>query len=275
VHTSYHVHSIWSDGKHSLAELQQAAAEAGLAEWGVSDHVVMRPGGEPVRWSMDPARLPLYVAAVHAAQAEAPPERPLRLGLELDFFPGSEKRLADLISGYRFDYVMGAVHYVDGFLVDDDLAHWKTLSPAEVDDVWRGYFVRIGGLARSGLFSFIAHLDLPKAFDYRPTADLTDHVGAALDAVARAGLAVEVNTSGWRRPCGEAYPSLDLLRACRARGIPAMVNADAHSREDLTRDLDRGMLLLREAGYDEVVRLEDRHLRPVPMPLAQGITGTE
>ncbi len=265
VHTSYHVHSTWSDGSSTLEQHREAAAAAGLAEWGISDHIVLRPDGAPVSWSMDPARLPSYIEAVREQQERSPASLPLRLGLELDYFPGQEKAIADLLDGHRFDFIMGSVHYLDDFCIDNNLERWKSLSPAGVNDAWRAYFARIAGLARSRLFSFIAHLDLPKAFDFRPTVDLSREIGAALDEVARAGLAVEVNTSGWGRACREAYPSLDLLGACLSRGIPALVNADAHSCRDLTRDLDRGMEWLKTAGYRHVVRFADRRQTAVAL----------
>jgi histidinol-phosphatase (PHP family) len=265
MYTSYHVHSTWSDGSSTLEQYQEAASGSGLAEWGISDHIVMRPDGIPVTWSMDPARLPFYVEAVRVQQDQAPASQPLRLGLELDYFPGQEKFIADLLDGHRFDFIMGSVHYLGDFCIDNNLERWKALSPAGVDDAWRAYFERIAGLARSGLFSFIAHLDLPKAFNFRPTVDLSREIGAALDDVARAGLAVEVNSSGWGRACKEAYPSLDLLGACLSRGIPALVNADAHSSRDLTRGLDRGMEWLKTAGYRHVVRFNDRRTRTVAL----------
>jgi histidinol-phosphatase (PHP family) len=265
MHTSYHVHSTWSDGSSTLEQYQEAAISSEIAEWGISDHIVMRPDGIPVSWSMDPSRLPSYVEAVRAQQDRAPASQPLRLGLELDYFPGQEKAIADLLDGHCFDFIMGSVHYLGDFCIDNNLERWKALDPSGVDDAWRAYFERIAGLARSGLFSFIAHLDLPKAFAFRPTADLSREIGAALDEVARAGLAVEVNTSGWGRACNEAYPSLDLLGACLSRGIPALVNADAHSSRDLMRGLDRGMEWLKTAGYRHVVRFEDRRKRTVAL----------
>jgi histidinol-phosphatase (PHP family) len=207
---------------------------------------------------MDPNRLSDYVAEVQALQDQAAPGLPLRLGLEADFFPEQQEALREILGSYPFDYLIGAVHYVDGFLVDADPHSWAALSPQEVNAVWRGYWERIAGLARSGLYDFVAHLDLPKLFCHRPTVDLSEEVQAALEAIAAAGLAVEVNTAGWHRPCQEAYPAQELLHACRQRGIPALVNTDAHAISHLGRDLERGVDWLRRAGYREVVRFAGR-----------------
>jgi histidinol-phosphatase (PHP family) len=132
---------------------------------------------------------------------------------------------------------------------------------AERDSVIRGYWTRIAEMARSGLYDFCAHLDLPKKFGFAASTDIGPQVSAALDAIAEAGMPVEVNTAGWRTVSREAYPSPAILAACRQRGIPSLINADAHAPQFLTRDFDRAATLLRAAGYDEVVTYAQRRTR--------------
>jgi histidinol-phosphatase (PHP family) len=81
---------------------------------------------------------------------------------------------------------------------------------------------------------------------------------AALDAVRAYGLTVELNTAGFRALCGDAYPSLDLLKRCRSRDIPVTLSADAHRPEQLLAGFDRGLARLREAGYASLVRFRER-----------------
>jgi histidinol-phosphatase (PHP family) len=263
--TSYHNHTRWSDGAPTVAGHIQAARAAGLAELGISDHYTLHPSGRECEWSMAPDLLGDYVLHVRAAALETP-DLPVRLGVEACFFPETVADLRERLAPYPWDYVIGSVHEVAGFPIDSDARDWQQLSAAEVDDVWRGYWDRIQQLAASGVCDFIGHLDLPKKFGYRPTADLTAEAEAALDAVAAADLALEINTAGWSLPAGEAYPSPALLRGARARGIPLLINADAHFAEFLTRNFDRARTLAREAGYTELVRYEARRRSPVPLP---------
>ena len=141
---------------------------------------------------------------------------------------------------------------------------------SEGNDVWRLYWERIGQMARSGVYDFAAHLDLPKKFGFRPTIDLTENALAALDALASADMAIEINTAGWSLPAQEAYPAFNLLHAARERAIPLLINADAHRPEHLTRDFDRARDLARRAGYTELVRYEARRRFAVPMVSDQG-----
>src|ERR1051326_9515289 len=128
--TSYHVHSKWSDGKTGIAEIITAAGEVGLEELGISDHYVLAPPPQVVSWSMPLDRLGEYLADVDAAAAAAPPGLVVRRGVEADFFPGQEAAIREALAPHEFDYVIGSVHYVDGFAVDESRPKWDGLSPA-------------------------------------------------------------------------------------------------------------------------------------------------
>jgi histidinol-phosphatase (PHP family) len=261
---SYHNHTVWSDGRATVARTLEAAARQGLDEVGISDHWVLDPGGQVPSWSMDPDRLGEYVAEVKAVTDGSKPV--LRLGLEVDWFPGHGDAIGAWLGRYEFDYLIGSVHTVDGFRADSYAGLWDALEVGERNEIHRRYWLAIEDLARSGLFDIVAHLDLTKKFNQQPTVDLSNEIDAALHAIAEAGMAVELNTSGWSLPCADAYPSIELLRACRARGIPALVNADAHRPEDLTWSFERGRARLREAGYEEVAIFEGRRRKSVPLP---------
>jgi histidinol-phosphatase (PHP family) len=263
--TSYHVHSRWSDGKTGIAELIAAAGEAGLEELGISDHYVLAPPPQVVSWSMPLDRLGDYLADVDAATAAAPAGLIVRRGVEADFFPGQEAAIRAALAPHRFDYVIGSVHYVDGFAVDASRPGWDRLSPDEREAMHRGYWERIVGLANTGLYDIVGHLDLTKKFGYRPESDLSAEIAEALDAIAAADMVVEVNTAGWHMMAREAYPAPDLLRECYRRGIPTQINADAHMPATLTRDFDRAAALLREVGYTQVARFAGRQRTLVPV----------
>ncbi|MFH1465557.1 MAG: histidinol-phosphatase HisJ family protein [Pseudomonadota bacterium] len=100
-----------------------------------------------------------------------------------------------------------------------------------------------------------------------PAADLCDAPGweAALDAIAAAGMVVEVNTAGWAMSCREGYPSNRLLSACLNRGIPVTINGDAHRPEQIIAHFRDATALLREVGYREVALLGEPELRFQPL----------
>ena len=260
--TSYHNHTNWSDGAPTLAAQIQAAKAAGLDELGISDHYVLLPDGREVEWSMPLDMLGEYVLQIRSAAHEVR-GLVLRLGIEADFVPETVDELRERLAPHPWDYVIGSVHSVDGFPIDDDPKFWDALTPEERNEKWRLYWTRIRQMAESGVYDFVGHLDLPKKFGHRPTVDFSAEEASALDAIAAADMAIEINTAGWSLPAAEAYPSLRLLQEARRRDIPLLINADAHFPEFLTRDFDRARDLAREAGYTELVRYEERRRFPV------------
>ena len=117
------------------------------------------------------------------------------------------------------------------------------------------------GLAEAGVFNIVAHIDLPKKFGYMPSHVPQREIDAALDAIAEAGLVVELNTAGWHKPCADAYPSTDIVGACFARNIPVTISADAHQGDHLLRDFENAARRLQDAGYDRVARFANREMR--------------
>jgi histidinol-phosphatase (PHP family) len=251
--TSYHVHSQWSDGTETIAEVIAGAARQPLLEIGISDHLVMPPNREPVPWSIPPHRFEDYLAEI--VEAGSGSRIPVRVGVEVDFFPEQMGTILDMLTNRPIDYLIGSVHFVDGFPVDESAAHWEALHPADVDNIWRGYWRRVEEMARTHVFHLAGHLDLPKKFAFQPSQSLDSELCPALDAIRAAGMTIELNTSGWDKPCREAYPSEDILTKAIARGIPIMISADAHRSADLTNHFARAAELLNRLGASRSVRI--------------------
>ena len=61
-----------------------------------------------------------FVDAITAAKKRWEQEGvALRLGIEADYFVGQESDLAALLEGKPWDFVIGSVHYVDGWGFDN------------------------------------------------------------------------------------------------------------------------------------------------------------
>lgn len=264
--TSYHVHTRWSDGQRWPKDYILAARAQGLDELGFSDHYAVHPSGMHVGWSIPENRLDRYIAEITEIANRAPSGLTVRLGVEIDYFPGQEEAIQKLLDKYSFDYVIGSIHFFGEFPIDEAAERWKPLSQEERDEIIRGYWHQVTRMAESRLFDVAGHLDLTKKFGYRASADLHAEIGAALDAIADSRMIVELNTAGWHVPVGEQYPSLDILEGCFARGIPVVLTADAHRPEDLTRDYYRAYALLRKVGYRDLVSFSrrDRFTWPIP-----------
>ena len=261
---SYHNHTVWSDGRPEISDLAEKARTAGVRELGISDHFAITPDRQSPSWSIQPERLSAYVDAV-LSTARNTDGLTIRLGVEVDYFPETLEESIRLLKPYPFDYIIGSVHFIDGFSIDMNSDSWKTLSQKERNWAWKTYWMHIADAAKSGYFDFIAHFDLPKKFEFYPDIDLTPNAVAALDAIAATDTAIEINTSGWYKPVKEAYPSFFYIREARRRNIPLLINADSHHSGHVVRDFKRARKLATAAGYTELARYEKRKRFSYPL----------
>ncbi|HTA35020.1 MAG TPA: histidinol-phosphatase [Solirubrobacteraceae bacterium] len=286
--TDYHLH-LRPDSRDAEASAyftqanveryREVAEERGIAELGVSEHIYRFAQALTI-W-----RHPFWETYAHDDLDEycafVRDQTDLRLGIEADFVPGAEDRTANLLEARDFDYVVGSVHFLREGAVDmDDYSVWDAgRSPEEV---WRRYFETIAEMARSGLFDIAAHPDLVKYWGpthptthpthpaqstprRTPEGDLRRYYEPAVEAIAEAGIAVEVSTAGLRKPAGELYPSRAFLEMCVDAGVPVALSSDAHRPQDVGADYERALALLDEAGVSELCVFEARARRLVPI----------
>ena len=137
----------------------------------------------------------------------------LRLGIEADFAPGAEDRIANVLQARDFDYVVGSVHFLREGAVDmDDYSVWDAgRSPEEV---WMRYFQTIGRLPAAGCSTSSptpTWSSTGARERRRPQGDLRRFDEPAIEAIADSGIAVELSTAGLRKKVGEMYRRLAFL----------------------------------------------------------------
>jgi histidinol-phosphatase (PHP family) len=266
----YHMH-LRDPGEridHTVEAVERfvdAAGDRGIDEIGFAEHVyyfaqTRQFWTEPSQVERCVYDLDAYVRAVVAAKERG---LPVKLGLEVDYVPGHEAEMAELFGGYPFDYLLGSIHFVDGFGVDT-LPGIQEKLPA--NEAWRRYFVWLRNAARSGLFDSLSHPDLIKHHGARADAEQVQwlHEETA-DAIDAAGVCVEVSAAGLRKPVGEVYPDRELLEGCQRRGVPITLASDAHVPQDVGLNLERAVEHAQAAGYETVAVYEGRSRREEPL----------
>lgn len=194
----------------------------------------------------------------------ANPDVSIRAGIELDNDPqtGATGRAWVERNWDRLDFVLGSVHYLErpDQMFDSVPAGAAQFEGRNTDSVYADYFRRVREMAATGLVDCLSHLDLVKIHGHRPQADIASLVGELLDFIKARDLTIEVSTAGWRKPVGEQYPSVEILRLAQMRGIPFTLASDAHSHAQLGADYPRVGVLLAELGVEEIA-LYARHRR--------------
>ena len=243
-----------------------AAVAAGLCEFGISDHAPQTP--EPFDdWRMEVAELPRYLDWIARARAHAGDRIPVRAGMECDWLTGNHAWIENLAARHDWDYLIGSVHYLDGWDFDNPkwLGRW---ADADLECLWEHYWRAYAGMASTGLFDILAHPDLIKKFAYRPAGDLARYYEPAVEAIAASGAAIEINTAGWHKPCAEAYPAPEFLQLAASAGVPVVLSSDAHDPAEVARDFPRALDLARAAGFAGTAMFSGRVRGIEPLPSA-------
>jgi histidinol-phosphatase (PHP family) len=274
--TDYHVHLRPDDVDETPAEryltaanaerYRTVASERGIEELGAAEHVYR------FRQALDVWQHELWR---HSARDDLDAycsfvrdETDLRLGIEADYIPGREDRMAELLGAREFDYVVGSIHFVgDGALDYDVYDVWAAASSP--DKIWRTYFEWLGQAAMSGMFDILAHPDLVKYWGPSerpwPSRDLRYYYDVAMEGIAESGIAVEVSTAGLRKPVAELYPARAFLEMVLDAGNPIALSSDAHTPDDLGRDYEQALALLDDLGVRELAVFEGRERRLEPI----------
>jgi histidinol-phosphatase (PHP family) len=272
--TDYHVH-LRPDDRDATPErfftaanaerYRQTASDRGIDELGVAEHIYRFSAALEIwehpfwrRYAHDD--LDAYCGFVRE-------ETDLRLGIEMDFVPGREDRIANQLDGRDWDYVVGSVHFLREHAVDaEDYSIWGTGESPE--RIWRRYFETLAEAARSGLYDIMSHPDLVKVWGSAapvPEGDLRRYYEPAVEAFADSGVAVELSTAGWRKPVGEQYPAAPFLEMLVDAGCPIALSSDAHVPEQLGFEYERALELLESAGVREIAVFERRERRLEPV----------
>jgi histidinol-phosphatase (PHP family) len=242
------------------------AEERGIAELGVSEHIYR------FRQALDVWQHSFWRAEARDDLDEyvgfLRDDTDLRVGIEADFIPGREDRLANLLDQTELDYVVGSVHFIGDQAVDHDgYDIWET-NAHRPDEVWRRYFDTLGEAARSGLFDILAHPDLVKVWGPqrpRPEGDLRRFYDRAMEGIAETRPAIEVSTAGLRKPVGELYPATAFLEMCLEAGCPITLSSDAHEPAHVGYGYERALEVLDSLGVRELAVFERRERRSEPI----------
>jgi histidinol-phosphatase (PHP family) len=258
---------------HIEAYVERAAAR-GLAEVGFTEHLYRCVESEPVLgrfWEYEPRRdlaaeteamiredrtlsIEAYTEAVVAAKDRG---LPVKLGLEVDFFPETIDAVLESLEPYPWDFLIGAVHWIGGWSVDYGASSYE-FARRGVRKAYEEYFELKTQLAASGAVDVLAHVDVVKRFGHVLPEAPTDLYAEVVKAAAVTGTAVEVSSAGLHKPIGEIYPAPPFLEMFNAAGVPITLASDAHVPEECGRDVSALVSAARAAGYAEHLVFDQR-----------------
>jgi histidinol-phosphatase (PHP family) len=252
----YHTHVCIAP----LDEMVAAAQAKGVRELGISEHIFMLEEGQPIF----PLQEEDGVRQSRAAYVEAVRERAhsaeldLRLGLEVDFEPGTEWRVRELLDGVEWDYLIGSIHVI----AEHDIFLHSPSDAAHADRLWRDYYRLFVDAVESGMFDVISHPVRQAISNEWIPADIDDLLSEVAIVAARNEVALELNGNDT-----ESWPQLveRLARACGRAGCPVSLGSDAHRPSAVARSLQHATEIAIAAGVPGIVSFKGRDRRVIQL----------
>ena len=257
--TDYHIHTTYGDGKSAPEEYIAPAIAARLKEIGFSEHIALFRGKE--EWTMDATGVEKYLNHITNLRDNCD-EIKVKIGFEVDFFPGEEKTLGKFLPALDVDYLIGAVHYIgdsSANFFDPEFYKGKNFNR-----LFETYFEMVLEAVYSELFDIIAHCDIIRMFGYKITFNPEPLYKKLAVAMKKHNVAFEVNTNGRNRPLADFFPDRKFLHIFCEENVPVCVNSDAHMPHRVGQYFDEAYDLLRYAGFSEMAVFENRERKMVP-----------
>lgn len=265
----YHTHTPLCH--HAIGkpeEYVQAAINANLLEYGISDHAPTE--FEPFdEWRMNQADIPDYLDWISRAEIYAGNQITIRKGLECDWFMDGKNWIDELNQITDWDYLIGSVHYIQTpqellsvqstTLWDFDNPKWQeSWGNMDVDQLWELYFATYLDMIEHGGFDICAHPDLIKKFGYKPQRDTSYYFAPIIEALKDTNTCFEINTAGLYKPCQEQYPQMNFIELAAQAEVPVILSSDSHAPTEVARDFDKVLSLIHQAGFKHTSRFEKR-----------------
>ena len=263
-----HTHSTFCDGKNTIAEMAEAAFNAGIKHLGFTSHAAW-----PITTGLElqPDKYGEYKAQILEQREKFKDKLEILIGLEADYIPPVTAPDYSFYSFFEPDFLIGSVHYISSddapengiFAVDDTPEFLKK----GIDTVFLGntkkavqtYFLRQRQMLEKCDFDIIGHVDLIRK--YNETVKMFDEneswykneLKATAKCIKKNGAVVEINTGAMSRQImNNPYPSLYFLELLQSLNVPVMINSDAHSINHITYGFEEALSLAKKAGYKEI-----------------------
>lgn len=271
IKTNYHTHSQFCDGKESAEAMAEAAAQKGFQILGFSSHA-MYPFCDDWHIHITPGGYEAYVNETDRLKEAYRGKLEILRGFEADYIPGLCKPDMKEYAQFSPDFIIGSVHYVIGdggnFEADGPLEETREKIGKYFDGNIRravtAYFESERQMLKESTFTILGHADLVRkqnSIGAQPLfSEDEDWYKAELektaDAIAAAGVIVEINTGGMARGFLDSpYPSPAFLSLLNKRNVAVTINSDAHQSSNLDFAYDQALETARQAGYTELAYL--------------------
>lgn len=252
-----HVHTLFStDSSTPMASMVRRGIENGLHGITFTDHMDYHfpdryrdeDGGTP--FAFDPEA---YLYEISQVRERYGDQIRIYAGVELGLKEDAAEQNIALSRDLRFDYMIGSIHLVDN--MDPYYAeYWE--ANEEKKGIEKYFLAMAENLKAENIqIDTLGHLDYivryapsgSRIYSYRMYADIIDEI---LRRIIGRGIALEVNTAGYKNGGLMPNPNEDIIRRYREFGGELIAfGSDAHEPARLSARFEDAEKIVRNAGF--------------------------
>ncbi len=179
------------------------------------------------------------------------------VAFEAELYTGNASFIHGLIDEFRPDYIVGSVHHIFDIPFDAGPEHYEKAvrRAGGFEGMYCRYFDDQLAMIDTFHPAVVGHFDLirildPDYADHLRLGTVRERIERNLQAMARHDLQLDLNTRAIAKGQPEPYPTRSILeRACEL-GIRVVIGDDSHGVDSVGRDLEEGISIARELGFD-------------------------
>ncbi len=266
----YHLHTSFSGDVADLPlnEVCELALAHGLTEIAITDHKDFDPN-DPTYSHFD---YPLIADAIAQAREQFAGKLKVKLGVEIDYQRRFETEIRNWLIGKNFDYVLGAIHYINGHILDINTDFLKNHTE---DEIYIPYLEAVEDAVESGIFDSIAHVDLCKrrcvsVYGAFKPEKYKERLHLIFEKMVNYDIALEINASGLRQEPAETYPGFETIKLFRSfENAKIVIGSDSHRRQHVGYGVKEARIIAFEAGFDSIATFDKRKCSIVPLQISE------
>ena len=172
------------------------------------------------------------------------------VGFEVDFYRGKDwlEDFNVIKNNIDYDFLIGSTHSIS----NSDGTKCRSMYFMDPTDFTyhavHNYYQNIEYCISSGLFDFIAHIDLIRDFVPKHMLNTTDAIDDIIKLLNFYNMPTEINTSGFRKKDFAGYPEQTILNKLAKSNIPVFISDDAHNIKSVGENFALAANCLNQAG---------------------------
>ena len=168
-----------------------------------------------------------------------------------------------IVTDKRLDMIIASVHQIRDEK-DFYFINYRTMTADEIDSLLEKYFTEIYEVCKWGKFDVLGHLGYPVRYISASGISVNidkfdDIIFESFRELAQNGKGIEINSSGIRQGIGHCFPSEKYVKMFRDIGGEIVsVGSDAHTPNDIGRDVEIAIKSAYGAGFENLCFFRDR-----------------